>query len=195
MQKTSRRTHRSKRLCVAAKNLLLVLPVAATASAPPCRVGSVCGAGGSLVTRPASIGATLGRLRSLRTKDGAASPSSSSSSAILTSRRRFGAWLVSAGNASIRDGSTAIGLFPATLASVVGAGQFCSSSLLGIEDIEQHRPPMGPSLQDGPYQVPAIRTPSTGQCLLSAIEQTTSHQPRDYNIHVAVRINKGTHLP
>ena len=112
------------------KNLLLFLPAVTAASGPPGRVGSVCGAGGSLVTRPASIGATLGRLRSLRTKDGAASPSSSSSSAILTSRRRFGAWLVSVGNTSIRDGSTAIGLFPATLSLVVGAGRFWSSSLL-----------------------------------------------------------------
>jgi hypothetical protein len=66
----------------------------------------------------------LGRLRGLRTKDGIASSSSSSSSVILTSRRRFGAWLVSAGNASVADGSMAIGLFSATLSSVVGAGRF-----------------------------------------------------------------------
>ena len=130
VQKTSCGTYRSELLCVAAKNLLLVLPVAAAASAPPSHVSSVCGAGGSLVTRQASIGTTSGRLRGLRTKDGAASSSSSSSSVILTSRRHFGASLVSADNASFRDGSTAIGLFPATLSSVVGTGPFCSSSLL-----------------------------------------------------------------
>ena len=129
VQKTSCRTHRSELLCVAAKNLLLVLPVATAASAPPIRVGSVCGAGGSLVTRSASIGATSGRLRGRRTKDGAPSSSSSSLSVILTSRRRFEAWLVSAGNAFIGDGSAVIGLFPATLSSVVDAGRCWSSSL------------------------------------------------------------------
>jgi len=75
VQKTSCRTHRSERLCVAAKNLLLVLPVAVAASAPPSCVGSVCGAGGSLVTRPAVVGATSGRLHGLLTSDGAASSS------------------------------------------------------------------------------------------------------------------------
>ena len=124
MQKTGFRTHRLELLCVTVKNLLLVLPAAAAASSPPSRIDSVCGAGGSLVTRPASIGMTSGRLHGLRTKDGAASSSSSSSSAILTSRRHFEAWLVSAGIASMGDGSTAIGLFPATLSSVVGAGRF-----------------------------------------------------------------------
>jgi len=130
VQKACFITHRSELLCIAAKNLLLVLLAAAADSAPPSHIGSVCGAGGSLVTRPASIGATLGRLCGLRTKYGAASSSSSSSSAILTSRRRFGAWLVSAGIASMGDGSIAIGLFPATLSSVVGAGRLWSSSLL-----------------------------------------------------------------
>ena len=52
---------------------------------PPSRVGSACRAGGLLVIGPEVIGATSGRLRGLRTKDGAAS-SSSSSSVILTSR-------------------------------------------------------------------------------------------------------------
>ena len=111
------------------KNLLLVLPVAAAAAVSPTRVGSACGAGGLLVIRSAVAGATSGRLRGLRTKEGAAS-SSLSSSAILTSRQRFGAWLLSTGSASAGHGSTASGLFPATLSSVVGAGRFCSSSLL-----------------------------------------------------------------
>ena len=75
-------------------------------------------------------GATSGRLRGLRTKEGAATSSSLSSSVILMSRRRFEAWLVSAGSASAGDGSTTSGLFLATLSSVVGAGRFYSSSLL-----------------------------------------------------------------
>ena len=121
-RKTSCRTYRSERLCVAAKNPPSPTSRRGCLCPPPSRVGSVCGAGGSLVTRPASIGATSGRLRGLRTKDGAALSSSSSSSSILTSQRRFGAWLVSASNASMGDGPMAIGLFPATLSSVVGAG-------------------------------------------------------------------------
>ena len=52
--------------------------------------------------RPVVTGATSGRLRGLRTKEGAAS-SSSSSSVILTSRGRFSAWLLSAGSASVGD--------------------------------------------------------------------------------------------
>ena len=112
------------------KNLLLVLPVAAAAPVSQTRAGSACGAGGLLVIRSVAAGATSGRRRGLRTKEGAASSSSSLSSAILTSRRRFGAWLLSTGSASAGDGSTASGLFPATLSSVVGVGQFCSSSLL-----------------------------------------------------------------
>ena len=126
------------------KNLLLVLPAAAALSAPPRRIGATCAVGGSLVTQLASIGATLGRLRGLRTKDGAASSSSSSLSAILTCRQRFGAWLVSTGIASVGEGSTAIGLFLATLCSVVGVSWPWSSSLLVYWDTEQHHPPVGP---------------------------------------------------
>ena len=129
------------------KNLLLVLPVAVAAPVSPRCVGSACGAGGSLVTRPVAVGVTSGRLRGLRTKEGVASSSSTSSSVILTSRRRFGAWLVSAGSAPVGDGSTAIGLFPVTLSSVVGAGRGGSvpPHCWCIEDTEQHRLPAGPS--------------------------------------------------
>ena len=127
--------------CAAVKNLLLVLPTAAAAFVPPGHIGSTCAASVSLVTRPASIGATSGWLRGIWTKDGAVSSSSLSSSTILTSRRRLGAWLVEpwpfegsaavpARIASVEDGSTVIGLFPATLSSVVGAGRLWSSSLL-----------------------------------------------------------------
>ena len=58
-------TYRSELRCAAVKNLLLVRPAAAAASVPPGRIGSTCAAGGSLITRSASIGATLGRLRGL----------------------------------------------------------------------------------------------------------------------------------
>ena len=112
------------------KNLLLVLPVGASALVSTTRVGSTCGAGGSLVIRPVVAGTTSERLRGLRTKEGAASSSSSSSSVIRTRRQRFGAWLLSAYSVSVGDGSTTSGLFPATLSSVVGAGRICSSSLL-----------------------------------------------------------------
>ena len=84
-------TYRSERLCVAV-NLLMVLPVGACAPVSTTRVGSVCGAGGSLDTRTVVTGATSGRLRGLRTREVTASSSSSSSSSVIqTSRRRFGA--------------------------------------------------------------------------------------------------------
>jgi len=84
-------TYRSDRRWVAV-NLLLALPVGACAPVSVTR-----GAGGSLATRSVVAGALSGRLRGLRTSDGTAS-SSSSSSVIRTSRRRFGAWLLSAGS-------------------------------------------------------------------------------------------------
>ena len=195
MQKTGFRTHRSELLCIAVKNLLLVLPAAAAASASPSRIGSMCGAGGSLVTRPASIGATSGRLSGLRTKDGVASSSLSSSSAILTSRRRFGAWLVSAGIASVGDGSTAIGLFPTTLSSVVGASRFWSSSLLVYW---RHRAASstGGSTPAG-WSIPGASDTYTKHRSISPIcnTTTTSHQLKGYNIHITIQINKGIHLP
>jgi hypothetical protein len=75
------------------------------------------------------VGATSGRLRSLWTKEGVAS-STSLSSVIRTSRRRFVALLLSTGRVSAGDEFAASGLFPATLSSVVGAGRFCSSLLV-----------------------------------------------------------------
>ena len=105
-------------------NLLLVRPAGTCAP-----ISTTRGAGGSLATRSVVAGALSGRLRGRRTSDGAAS-SSSSSSTIRTSRRRFGAWLLSAGNVGTGKGSAASGLFPATLSSVVGTGRAWSSSLL-----------------------------------------------------------------
>ena len=94
-----------------------------------------------LVSRPASLDATSGRLCGLWTKDGAISSASLSSLTILTSRQRLEAWLVEpwpiescaaipAGIASVEDGSIVIGLFLATLSSMVGAGRLWCSSLL-----------------------------------------------------------------
>ena len=149
---------------------------------------------GSLATRSPVIGTTSRRLRSLRTKEGTAS-SSSSSSMILTSRRRFGAWLVSAGSTSAGDGSTASDLFLATLSSVVGQGGSVPPHCWCIEDTEQHRPLAGPSLQDSPYQVLATHTPRTGQCLQSAIEPTTSYQLGGNSIHITILVNNNIYLP
>ena len=164
------------------KNLLLFLPATVAASAPPRRIGSTCAAGGSLVTRPVSIGVTSGRLRDLRTIDGAVSSSSLLSSTILTSRRRLGAWLVEpwpikgstvvpAGIASVGDGSKALASSPPPClpwSALDGSGpRHCWC----IGDTEQHCLSAGPPQQDGPYRVPAIHTPSTGQYLLSAIQQ------------------------
>jgi len=117
-------TYRSDRRWVAV-NLLLALPVGAGAL-----VSATRGAGGSLATRSVVAGALSERLRGLRTSDGAASSSSSSSSVIRTSRRCFGAWLLSTGSVGAGEGSAANGLFPVTLSLVVGAGRACSSSLL-----------------------------------------------------------------
>ena len=117
-------TYRSDRRW-AAVNLRLALPVGACAP-----VSATLGAGRSLATRSVVVGALSERLRGLRTNDGAASSSSSSSSAIRTSRRHFGAWLLSTGSVGAGEGSSDKGLFPATLSSVVGTGQACSSSLL-----------------------------------------------------------------
>ena len=119
--KVRMQTYRSEHRCVAV-NRLLTLPIGACAPVSTTRVGSTCGAGGSLVTPPVVAGATSGRLRGIRTNVGAASSSSSSSAVIRTSRRRFGAWLLSAGSVGAGEGSAANGLFPATLSSVVGAG-------------------------------------------------------------------------
>ena len=159
-------------MCVAVKNLLLVLPAAAVAPVSPTRVGSVCGAGRSLVIRPAVAGATSGRLRGLRTKDGAASSSSSSSSAIVTSRQRFGAWLLSAGSASAGGGSTASPRWSGWDGSAPPR-YWC------IDDTMQRRPLAGPPPQDSPYQVPATRILRTDQRLQSAVEPTTSQQLGD----------------
>ena len=123
------------------KNLLRALPAVAAASAAPGRACSTCMTSRSLTTRPLSLGATSGWLWGLRTKVGAASSDSSSSSTIRISQRHLGArvsdvdpWPIMgpapAGTASTADGSAAIGLLPATLSSVVGARQFPSSSLL-----------------------------------------------------------------
>ena len=106
--------------------LLLVRPAGTCAP-----ISTTRGAGGSLATRSVVAGALSGRLQGRRTSDAAASSSSlSSSSTICTSRRRFGAWLLSAGNVGTGKGSAASGLFPATLSSVVGTGRAWSSSLL-----------------------------------------------------------------
>ena len=115
-------TYRSERRWVAV-NLLLVWPVGTCAPNSAVR-----GAGGSPATRSAVVAPLSGRLGGLRTNDGTAS--SSSSSSIRTNRRRFGARLLSAGSIGAGDGSAGIGLFPATLSSVVGTGRACSSSLL-----------------------------------------------------------------
>ena len=125
------------------KTLLLARPAAAAASVPTGRACSTCAVGGSSTTRPPSPWATSERLRGLRTKVGAASSSSSSSLTILTSQWRLGArlsevdlWPITGpaaaplGAALAGDGCTAIGLLPATLSSVVGAGRFSPSSLL-----------------------------------------------------------------
>ena len=117
-------TYRSDRRWVAV-NLLRARPVGAWAPVSVTR-----GEGGSLATRPVVVGALSGRLRGRRTSDGAASSSSSSSSVIRTSRRCFGAWLLSAGSVATGEGSAAIGLFPATLSSVVGMGRAWSSLLV-----------------------------------------------------------------
>ena len=144
------KTYRSERLCVTVKNLLLVVPVGACAIASTTRAGSTCGAGGSLVIRPVVAGAMSGRLRGLRTKEGAASSSSSSSSVILTRRRRFGVWLLSAGSVSVGEGSATSGLFPATLSSVVGRDGPAPPRRWCIEDTEQCRPLAGLRLRDSP---------------------------------------------
>ena len=168
------------------KNLLLVLPAATAVSAPPRRLGSTCAAGGSLVTRPVSIDATSGWMRGLRTKDGAANSSSSSSSAILMSRRRFGAWLVSAGIASVGDGSTGSGLFPATLSSMVGAGRRCSSSLL-VYWRHQAALLAGGSTPTG-WSIPGASDTYTEHRSRSPICNTTatSHQSKGYSIDIAI---------
>ena len=188
------------------KNLLLVLPACAAASAPPRRIGSTCATGGSLVTRPGSISVTSGWLRGLRTKDGAVSSSSLSSSTILTSRRCLGAWLVEpwpikgsaavhAGIASVGDGSTAIGLFPATLSSVVGVGRLWSSSLLVYW---RHRAALsaGGSTPAG-WSIPGASDTYTVHRSISPICNTTatSHQSKGYSVHIPIQINKGIHLP
>ena len=117
-------TYRSDRRWVAV-NLLLARPVGTCAP-----ISTTRGAGGSLATRLVVAGALSGRFRGRRTSDGAASSSSSSSSTIRTSRRRFGAWLLSTGSVGAGAGSAASGLFPATLSLVVGTGWAWSSSLL-----------------------------------------------------------------
>jgi hypothetical protein len=199
------RTYRSELRCAAVKNLLLVRLAAATASVPPGRIGSMCAAGGSLITRSASIDATSGRLRGLQ-KDVAISSSSLSSSTILTSRRRLGAWLVEpwpikgsaavpAGIASVEDGSTAIGLFPATLSSVVDAGRLWSSSLLVYS---RHRAALstGGSTPAG-WSIPGASDTYTVHRSISPICDTkaTSHQSKGYSIQIALQINQGIHLP
>jgi hypothetical protein len=199
-------TYRSELRCATVKNLLLVRPVVAAASVPPGRIGSTCAAGGSLITRSTSIGATLGRLRGLRTKDGVVSSSLLSSSTILTSQRRLGEWLVEpwpiegsaavpAGIASVEDGSTAIGLFPATLSSVVDAGQLWSSSLLVYW---RHRAALstGGSTPAG-WSIPGASDTYTVHRSISPICDTkaTSHQSKGYSIQIALQINQGIHLP
>ena len=195
MQTTCFKTYRSESWCIPVKNLLLVLPATAAASAPPRRIGSVCAVGGSLVIRLVSIGATSGRLRGLRTKEGGVSSSSSPSSAILTSRRHFGAWLVSAGIASVGDGSTTVGLFPAALSSMVGTGRVWSSSLLVYW---RHRAPSpaGGSTLAG-WSIPGASDTYTEHRSTSPIWNTiaTSHQSKGYRIHVAIQINKGILSP
>jgi len=170
------KTYRSERLCVAVKNLLLVLPVGASALVSTTRVGSTRGAGGSLVIRPVVAGATSRRLRDLRTKEGAASSSSSSSSVILTSRRRFGAWLLSAGRVSAGDGSATSGLSPLLFLRWSGQDGSAPPRCWYIEDTEQRRPLAGLLPWDSPCQVPVICTPRTGQRLQSAATSKTSQQ-------------------
>ena len=130
-----------------------------------------------LVIRPVVAGATSGRLRGLRTREGTASSSSSSSSSVIrTSRRCFGALLLSAGSVSAGDGSATSGLFPATLSSVVGAGRggpvpphcWC------IEHTEQRRLLAGLPPRGSPCQVPVICTVHTGQRLQSAAKKDKS---------------------
>ena len=119
-------TYRSDRRW-AAVNLLLARPVGACAP-----TSATCGAAAPLATRSVATGAVSGRFRGRRTNEGAASSSSSSSSTIRTSRRRFGAWLLSAGRSAgssgVGKGSAGNGLFPATLSSEVGTGRARSSS-------------------------------------------------------------------
>jgi len=108
---------------------------------------------------------------------------------ILTSRRRFGAWLVSAGIASVGDGSTAIGLFPDTMSSAVGARPLWSSSLLVYW---RHQA----ALSAG-GSTPGASDTYTEHWSISPICNTTatSHQSKGYRTHIAIQINKGTHLP
>ena len=137
-------TYRLELWCDVEKTLLLARPAAAavsTLSGRACSAGA-CAAGGSPAARPPSAEITSGRLHGLQTRVGAAPSSSSLSSTTQRSRRRFGArvleaepWPVkgpgaaSAGATRARDGSPAIGLLPATLSLLVGAGHLSSSSL------------------------------------------------------------------
>ena len=157
------------------KNLLLVLLAAAAAPVSLTRVGSACGASGSLVIRSAVAGATSGRLRGLRTKEGAAS-FSSSSSAILTSRRRFGAWLLSAGSASAGADPLPVAFSPLPCPRCSGRDGSAPPRCWCIDDTEQRRPLAGPPPQDSPYQVSVTRTLHTDQRLQSAAEPMTSQQ-------------------
>jgi len=137
-------TYRSDRRWVAV-NLLLALPVGACAPASATR-----GAVGSLATRSVVAGALSGRLRGLRTSDGAASSSSSSSSVIRTSRRRFGAWLsLLAASAQVKV------LLPMASSQSpcprwLGWDGLAPPHCWCTEHTEQRPPPTDPPLRDSP---------------------------------------------
>ena len=138
-------TYRLELLCDVEQILRLAPPAATTGcawSGCACSIGA-CAAGGSSADRSLGVGTTSGRLRGSQTRFGAASSSSSSSSTTRSSRRCFGArapeaepwtdegpWADSVATTPTQDGPPAIGLLPATLSSVVGAGRSSSSSLL-----------------------------------------------------------------
>jgi len=173
--KVRMQTYRSERRCVAV-NLLLVLPVGACPPVSTTCVGLSRGAGGSLVTRPVVVGATSGRLRGLRTNDGAASSSSSSSSSIRTSRQRFGAWLLSDGSVATGEGPPPVASSPPLCPRWSGWGGFAPPHCWCTEYTEQRRPLAGLPPRDSPCQVPVIRTLCTGQRLRSATVTKTSQQ-------------------
>jgi hypothetical protein len=176
------RTYRSELRCAAVKNHLLVYLAAAAASVPPGRIGSMCAARGSLITRSASIGAMSGRLRGLQTKDVAVSSSSLSSLTILTSRRRLGHGWSSLGP-SKGPQPFPLELLPWRMAPQPSAFSQLLCHLWStldnsgprrywcIGDTKQHCLLVGLPQQDGPYQVPATHTLCTGQYLLSTIQR------------------------
>ena len=93
------------------------------------------------------------------------------------------------------DGSTAMGLFPATLSSVVGAGRLWSSSLLVYWG---HRAALsaGGSTPAG-WSIPGASDTYTEHQSISPICDTkaTSHQSTSYSTQIAIQTNQGVHLP